>query len=60
LVEVKTETERCFSAEQMRKQKFPLPTNTEFLFYVFYMANLAGPICELVILYCQSNLSLLS
>jgi uncharacterized membrane protein len=30
--EVETEMEQCFPAEQMRKQKFPFPTNTEFMF----------------------------
>jgi hypothetical protein len=33
LAEVETETERRFSAEQMRKRMFPFSTNMEFPFY---------------------------
>jgi hypothetical protein len=33
LAKVKMEMERCFPAEQMRKQKFSFSANMEFLFY---------------------------
>jgi hypothetical protein len=33
LAEVETEMEQRLPVEQMRKWKFPFPTNTEFLFY---------------------------
>jgi hypothetical protein len=36
LAEVETEMEQQFPAEQMRKQKFPFPTNTEFPFYGYF------------------------
>jgi hypothetical protein len=49
------ETERCFPVEQMRKRKLPFPTNMGFPFMVVLMVNLAGPICDLVILNHQSN-----
>jgi hypothetical protein len=55
LAEVETETEQRFPVEQVRKRKFPFPTNMEFPFMVVLMDNLAGPICDLVILNRQSN-----
>jgi hypothetical protein len=55
LAEVKTETEQRFPVEWMRKRKFPFLTTIEFLFMVVLMDNLAGPICDLVILNRQSN-----
>jgi hypothetical protein len=55
LAEVETETKQHFPVEQTRKQKFPFPTNMEFPFMVVLMDNLAGPICDLVILNRQSN-----
>jgi hypothetical protein len=36
LAEVEMETERRFSAEQMRKRKFPFLTNMEFRFMVCF------------------------
>jgi hypothetical protein len=33
LAEVETESEQRFPAKQLRKWKFPFPTNTEFPFY---------------------------
>jgi hypothetical protein len=57
LAEVETEMERRFPVEQMRKRKLSFPTNMEFLFMVVLMANLAGLICDLVILNCQNNSS---
>jgi hypothetical protein len=50
LAEVETETEQRFPVEQMRKRKFLFSTNMEFPFMVVLMDNLAGPICDLVIL----------
>jgi hypothetical protein len=55
LAEVETETEQRFPVEQMRKWKLLFPSNMEFLFIIVLMANLAGPICDLVILNRQSN-----
>jgi hypothetical protein len=55
LAEVETEMERRFPVEQMRKRKLPFPTNMEFPFMVVLMANLTGPICDLVILNRQNN-----
>jgi hypothetical protein len=55
LAEVETKTKQRFPVEQMRKWKFPFPTNMEFSFMVVLMDNLEGPICDLVILNHQSN-----
>jgi hypothetical protein len=55
LAEVETEMEQRFPVEHVRKRKLPFPTNMEFPFMVVLMANLAGPICNLVILNRQSN-----
>jgi hypothetical protein len=44
-----------FWAEQMQKQKILFSTNTKFSLWLFCMANLAGPICDLVILNRQSK-----
>jgi hypothetical protein len=57
LAEVETEMERRFPVEQMRKRKLSFPTNMEFPFMVILMGNLAGLICDLVILNCQNNSS---
>jgi hypothetical protein len=55
LAEVETEKEQRFPVLQMRKRKLPFPTNMEFPFMVVLMANLAGPIYDLVIPNRQSN-----
>jgi hypothetical protein len=55
LAEAETETEQRFLVEQRRKRKLLFLTNMAFPFMVVLMANLAGPICDLVILNYQSN-----
>jgi hypothetical protein len=60
LAEVETKTERRFQQNSYGNGSFCFRLIRNSVLWLFYMANLGGSICELVVLNCQNNSPLIS